>query len=156
MRVREVMNHRVYCCSVDHTLNDAARIMWERDVGFLPVTSDDGRVVGVITDRDICMAAYLQGVPLHAGTVASAMSRKVVSVDPDASIRSVENTMSRHQIRRVPVLDPHTGQPLGVVALTDLARHREAGPLRKALEAPGVAKTLAAICEPRPHRTAAE
>jgi CBS domain-containing protein len=129
--------------------------MWDHDIGFLPVVNADGCVVGVITDRDICMAAYTQGVALSAGKVASAMSQKVISVHPDDSLRAVENTMRQNQIRRVPVLDG-TGQPLGIIALADLARHGEETAFRKALEARGVAKTLAAISEPRPHSEAVE
>ncbi|MBK7583071.1 MAG: CBS domain-containing protein [Myxococcales bacterium] len=148
MQAREVMTRQPHCCSIDHALNDAARIMWENDTGFLPVVDDCGSVVGVITDRDICMAAYTQGVSLASGTVASAMSRDVVSVSPGDSVRTVEALMRQNQIRRVPVLD-QSGQPLGVVTLGDLARHAEQNSLRKALEGLPLVTTLAQICEAR-------
>lgn len=155
MKVRDVMSHEVRCCTNDSTLNDAARIMWEKDVGFLPVVDCDGFVVGVITDRDVCMAAYTQGVSLSEGLVVSAMSKNVVSARPDESIRSVETKMRDKHLRRLPVLD-ESGQPLGVVTLADLARHGEATAFRKTLQAPAIVKTLAAISEPRREALAAE
>ena len=61
MNVDRLMTRNVECCGPDSTLAEAAQKMWERDCGSLPVCDRDRRVVGMITDRDICMAAWLQG-----------------------------------------------------------------------------------------------
>ena len=57
MHVSELMSHPVVMCPADATLDQAARLMWEFDCGTIPVQDTDGRLVGIVTDRDICMAA---------------------------------------------------------------------------------------------------
>lgn len=122
MKVLEVMTGEVLCCAADATLNDAAHVMWERDCGFVPVTEREGnRFVGVVTDRDICMAAYTQGRPLAEVSVAVAMSREVVTIRAEEPVERALDLMRRHQLHRLPVLDDR-GELVGVVSLTDVAR----------------------------------
>src|SRR4051812_31561741 len=64
MKIDEIMTRNVRGISPDETLGTAAQIMWENDCGAVPVVETDGRLVGIVTDRDICMAAHLQGAPL--------------------------------------------------------------------------------------------
>jgi CBS domain-containing protein len=109
-------------CSPDTTLSEAARRMWKRDMGFLVVLRPgDRRAIGVITDRDVCMAAYAQDRRLSEIPVRSAMTRVVHAVKPDASMDDVQAVMRRHQIRRVPVLNGNE-ELAGVVGLADFAR----------------------------------
>jgi len=79
MKAEKIMTREVASCRPDDTLNDAARIMWERDCGFVPVTAEDsgGRVVGIVTDRDLCMAAYTRGQRLADIRVGEVMSTGV-------------------------------------------------------------------------------
>ena len=76
MKVDLVMSKDVASCVPSETLNEAARIMWERDCGIVPVVEsrESGKVVGVITDRDICIAAYTRGRPLAQIPIDEAMA----------------------------------------------------------------------------------
>jgi CBS domain-containing protein len=159
MKVHRLMTSNVYTCSPDDTLTDAARIMWDKDCGCLPVVDSDRRVLAMITDRDICMAAYTQGAPLHAARVSSAMSKSLVTCSPDRSHVELERLLRDKQLRRVPVVDGE-GRLLGIVTVGDLAMRAQQGGLRGALALPAVGKTLASILErrdlPGTDRSAAE
>lgn len=158
MNIQKLMTREVMTCSPADSLNRAAQIMWENDCGFLPVVDDQGRAVGVVTDRDLCMGAYTQGVPLWEATVSSVMSREVHGCGLDDDIADVERTMREQRIRRVPVIDG-ARRVLGILTLGDLARASQSNTLQKATAGPAVARTLAVICEPRapaPQEVAAE
>ena len=81
MKVENLMTKEVATCRTDDTLSDAARIMWERDCGFVPITESGElrRVVGVVTDRDICIAAYTRGQPLGQIRIGDLMSTRIQS-----------------------------------------------------------------------------
>ena len=115
------MNQPPVTCPIDGTLDQPARLMWEFDCGFIPVVSDDGRLAGVVTDRDICMATYFQGKPLGHIPVGIAMAHAVIAVHADDTVEQAEVLMRDNQIRRLPVVD-NDGRPVGVVAMNDLAR----------------------------------
>jgi CBS-domain-containing membrane protein len=148
MNVAKVMTRDASACSPRDTLNRAAQLMWERDCGFLPVIDEERHVVGVVTDRDICMGSYTQGKALWDLPVSSVMSKLVHTCDPGDDATDVERTMRDKKIRRVPVVDG-AGELVGVVTLGDLARCSQSGPLSKATSGLAIAKTLASICEPR-------
>jgi CBS-domain-containing membrane protein len=141
------MTRSVRSCGPDDTLEQAARLMWEADVGCLPVLDEEGRPIGMITDRDMCMAAYTQGVALRDSKVSSAMSHSVITCSPESSIADVEALMRNAQIRRVPVVD-FSGSLAGIVTLGDIARYSQSSPLHVPA-VPGVAKTFASILQPR-------
>ena len=121
MNVGELMTRDVRTCASSDSINDAARIMWERDCGCVPVV-EGGTVVGMITDRDICMAAYTQGRRLMHMTVGSAASTNVLTVGENESLRRAEELMRDAQVRRLPVVDS-AGRLVGLLSLSDLARH---------------------------------
>ncbi len=125
--------------------------MWEFDCGMIPVVNDDGRLAGVVTDRDICMAAYMQGRPLRTIPVASAMAKQVVASHTDDSIEAAEGLMRDNQIRRLPVLD-RDGRPVGVVSLNDLARL--AARAKQSSVDREIVLTLGAICQPHARTSA--
>jgi CBS domain-containing protein len=106
----------------------------------------------MITDRDACMAAYTQGLPLQSIPVSRAMSRQVFSCRPDQALEAAEKLMAEKQVRRLPVLDGE-GHALGVLSLNDVAREAASRPGDGL--ASDVAKTLGAICQPPPHPIAA-
>jgi CBS domain-containing protein len=146
MRVENLMSKDVRCCSASDTLNRAAQTMWEADCGFLRVVDERRHVIGVVTDRDLLMAAYTRGQPLTNVTVDSVMSRNICVCSPDDSPLAAERLMEERQVRRLPVVDGF-GELVGVLTLGDLARSSQSN--KKALGVVVVAKTLAAICEPR-------
>lgn len=82
MKAKDLMTTDVKCCAEYNTLNTAAQMMWEHDIGCVPVVDKEGRAIGVLTDRDICMGAYIQGVLLTGALVTSAMSKEVFSCAP--------------------------------------------------------------------------
>ncbi|HTM44751.1 MAG TPA: CBS domain-containing protein [Polyangiaceae bacterium] len=148
------MSSQVLSCAPEDSLNRAAQIMWEQDCGCLPVVDAEGEVVGIITDRDICMAAYTQGIALQGASVGSAMSHPVVGCRTEDSIAHVEQLMKERQLRRIPVLND-LNCLAGMITVADLARSAELQGLRGAVSAPGIAHTLAGICKPREHAAAA-
>lgn len=148
MRIEQLMSKPAVTCSQDDSLNTAAQRMWEHDCGAVPVVGDDGTVVGLLTDRDICMAAYTQGKPLQAIPVSRAMAKQVFSCHPDDSIEAAERLMTDKKIRRLPVVDGE-GRPVGVLSLNDVARDAAGSQAGNGAQRE-VARTLAAICQPRP------
>ena len=122
MIVADIMTPHAHQCSVNDTLDRAARLMWEHDCGAIPVVDLRGHTVGMITDRDICMAAYIQGQPLHRIGVKVAGSRHVHSVAPDASVELACAIMRTHRVRRLPVIDIG-GNLVGMLSLADIVRH---------------------------------
>src|SRR5262249_40110788 len=128
------------------TLNEAARIMWERDCGFVPVVADrsDPRLVGVITDRDICMAAYTKGEPLGAIRIGDVMAKSVMSCRAADEIGTAERVMQQAQVHRLPVVDG-AQRLVGVLALADIARATTDGPAGRHVSAGEVGETVTAI-----------
>jgi CBS domain-containing protein len=152
MRIEQLMHKDVGTVTPDQSLEEAARILWERDCGCVPVVSEDGarHVVGMLTDRDICMAAYTQGRDLRGIPVRGAMSSAVQTCRPGDAIEDAEAILRQAQVRRLPVVDD-ADQLVGIVSLSDLAcaAERRHGHKRPGISEAGVAGTLASICRPR-------
>ena len=127
----------------------AAQVMWEQDCGCVPITDGEDHLVGIVTDRDIAMAAYTQGLPLGAMPISLAMSSKVISVQAEDDIDSAETLMQQHKVRRLPVLGQDE-RLVGILSINDLAlattRGRGKSP---GVSRSDVANTLAAISEHR-------
>jgi CBS domain-containing protein len=145
--VRDVMQKDVATCHPWDSLNRAAQLMWELDCGAIPVTDLQGNLVGIVTDRDACMAAYTRGLPLTELEVRSAMFEGPRSCTPEQSLADCLALMTTEKIRRVPVVGIG-GQLVGIVSLADVARLAQA-PSVESNEArswmPGV---MAGISEP--------
>ncbi len=144
MNVRTMMNARPRTVRGHDPLSEAARIMWDRDCGWVPVVDDALHVVGVITDRDICMAAYTRGMTLDAMAVIGTMCTNVHVVHVEDPLENALAMMRNHRVRRLPVIDDD-GSLVGLLSLSDLARRAaEDGPTATEL-----VSTLASISEPR-------
>jgi CBS domain-containing protein len=150
MKAMELMTKEVRTCGPRDTLDVAARAMWEGDLGCVPVVDAARRVVGVVTDRDVCMAAYTQGQPLHGIPVASAMAKEAVCCRSEDDLATAQALMQKSRVRRLPVVDAG-GRLAGILSLNDLALQaaRERAQKSRALGMEDVASTLAAICEHR-------
>jgi CBS-domain-containing membrane protein len=146
MKIETIMHRTVWTCRHDDTLTRAAQLMWDHDVGALPVVDDQERLVGMITDRDICMAAYTTGCALGDLKVNQAMAGDVVTCTPEDSDEAVARLMATAQIRRVPVVDRER-KPQGIVTVNDLAHAKQQG---QGVSAETVTTTIAAVTEPRP------
>jgi len=157
--VKKLMNQAPASCSPDEPLSRAAQIMWEHDCGAVPVVGADGSVLGMLTDRDVCMAAYTRGVPLGAISVRSTMSREVHACAPDDSLGHAVRLMAQKQVHRLPVTE--SGRLVGLITLADLARDvrgRAGNPVPASI---ALAHALASISErrsrdPESSRVAAE
>ncbi len=145
MKVEDVMTTDVRCCHAGDSANRAAQIMWAEDVGFVPVLLGEG-LVGVVTDRDIAMAAYAKGRPLNEILIDAIMTREVFSCSPEDRIQTAEHVMARHQVRRLPVLDD--GHLVGLLSLNDIARASQESP--REVTPREISLTLGAIGAPRP------
>ncbi len=120
MNIEMIMKRDAKACSENDTLNRAAQLMWENACGCVPVVDNDGRPVGFITDRDICMAAYTQGRPLQTITVSTSMAHRVISCRNEDDINIAIKLMCDHGVRRLPVVDEY-GRLSGIISLDDLA-----------------------------------
>lgn len=149
MRIEEIMQREVTVCADENNLNTAAKLMWDNDRGCLPVTSAGGVIVGMLSDRDICMAAYTQGKPLSEIPVTVAMAHSVLSCKPSDDLALAEAIMREARIHRIPVVDEN-GAVVGIVSLTDIVRRSlSVADSKAALAIQGeVTRTLAAIREP--------
>jgi predicted transcriptional regulator len=143
----------VASCVPTDSLHIAAKVMWERDCGCVPVVDHSNVVVGIITDRDICMGAYTQGRSLHLIQVKDVMGSSVVSCEPDDDLITAEKLMRDNKVRRLPVCNVD-GKLTGVISLSDIAleaereRHGGAG---RAIRSTEVAEILGAVSQPRAH-----
>ena len=142
MKVADLMTRDVRACAIHESLNAAARIMWDYDCGCAPVVDGHGRLAGILTDRDLCMAAYTQGLPLEAIPVERAMSARVVSCARGDDLETAHRLMRTHQIHRIPVADSR-GRLVGILCLSDVVNHWDGD--RVAEQAVEIATTLSAI-----------
>lgn len=153
MRVRELMTQPVYSCSIHDRANSAAQIMWEHDCGVVPVVDANKRVVGVVTDRDLCMAAHFQNRPLTDIPIAGVMAQEICTCLADDDVVQAERLMADKQIHRLPVVGDD-GSLIGILSLADVARQTRNTTSRQRDEAvTHLANTLTAISEP--HRATA-
>ena len=146
--VSDVMTRNPRSCKRTDSLVSAAKIFWEQDCGAAPVVDDNGRVVGMITDRDCLMAAFTRGRKLDDLSVQSAMAHMVFSIRDDQSIDAAAERMAEHAVRRLPVVDAH-GRLVGMVSFADVC-----GP-KAGLKPEQLAKAASAIGAPRGQAAAA-
>ncbi len=152
MKVSELMTTDVQTCWINEPLDRSAKLMWESDCGSVPVLDQNGRVVGMITDRDVCMAAYTQAQPLARILVSQAMSAELHSCKPEEDLDKVEKRMRSQQVRRLPVVDDE-GHLRGILSLADIAQRAAKEAKAKAgtrqVSFAEVGETLAAVTAPR-------
>jgi len=127
MKVSEVMTKSPASCSSDMNLGAAAEIMWNYNCGFLPILSSQQKVVGVITDRDMCMAMATRNRLPGNITVQQVSSGVIYSCKSEDDASTALETMKEKGIRRLPVLDA-TGKLAGVLSVDDLVLHADSEP----------------------------
>lgn len=149
MKVAEVMTRDPAYCRSNESLARAAQLMWERDCGCIPVVDDEARVVGIVTDRDISMAAFHARRRLDEMPVAQTMAKAPVAVTPRDPISEALHIMELARVRRLPVVDD-AGRLVGVLSLHDLARSAtEEHRWLTGVTLREVAKTFAEVSSPR-------
>ena len=142
MKVREIMSRDPVCCVPEETAQNVASKMCEHNVGSFPVVSDwdSKKLVGIVTDRDLCCTIITQGLDAKTTKVRPFIHQKPVSCRPDHDLENCEQAMQQHQIRRIPVVDDQ-GACIGMVAQADIAL---------AVGPKDVQKTVAEISRTRP------
>ena len=145
MKVSELLQKNVHTTRPEALLKEAAEEMFARDVGALPVVDERNRLVGMITDRDICMCALIEGRPLTELPVSLAMSTPVFTCKPEDTIADVHATMQTHQLHRVPVADAD-GVLVGIVGWSDLVRATAAK--KRGATPTDLLRTLTLVTEP--------
>lgn len=123
MKLRDVMTNPVIRIHPDETVAVAARTLTHYNIGILPVCGNDGRVVGLVTDRDLVTRCLASGRSPGNTPVRDVMTTKIISVQPDMDAVLAAGLMGREQIRRLPVLE--NGRLCGMVSLGDLAVQEE-------------------------------
>lgn len=149
MNVRDMMCDEVFTCRATESLECAARLMREHDCGSVPVVDEDNHVIGLVTDRDICMAACTQGLRLADIPVRTAMSQQIHVCSVHDEHETVERIMQEQRVRRVPVVDDER-RLVGIVSLNDIAlvAMDGFGTSNAPLLAIEVAMTLGNVCRP--------
>jgi CBS domain-containing protein len=117
MNIRDVMTPNPSTVSPQDSIQSAARIMRDEDTGFVPVV-DNGKPVGVVTDRDIVIRAVAEGGQTNR-PVRDIISTELVAVHPEMSVAEATELMSEHQVRRLPVVD--NNRLVGIVSIGDIA-----------------------------------
>src|SRR5687768_15705734 len=118
--IRNVMTPRPTSIEPSTPVIEAARIMRDEDIGPVPV-AESGRLVGVITDRDITIRVAAEGKDPQATTAGEIMSKDIVTIDPQQSLDEALRLMAEHQVRRLPVVE-EDGRLVGIVAQADIAQ----------------------------------
>ena len=115
MKLREIMTTQVVRIHPDESVTVAARMLTHYNVGILPVCGNDGRVCGVVTDRDIVTRCLAPGKQAGKTTVQEVMSRNIIAAQPDMDTAAAAQMMGSRQIRRLPVME--NGRLCGMVSL---------------------------------------
>lgn len=150
MRVADVMQRAVLTCTPHMAASEPARIMASHHVGCVPVVNDELQPIAMVTDRDLCLAAYRSGKALSELRVLEAMSGGIFTCRDNAPLREAERTMRDWKIRRLPVVDER-GVLRGILSLSDLALAYDRSHMQGAFERifGDLGETLIALARPR-------
>jgi CBS domain-containing protein len=151
MTVRELQTSNVKTVSPETDLAVVAKLMWEGDCGAVPVVTEDRKVIGMITDRDICIASATRSKPpaeIRASEVIST-NHGIHAVKPDDDVRIALRAMRKHRVRRLPVLDREQ-RLTGIVSINDLAINASPS-LPDSVPAQEFLETFQAICAHEKH-----
>jgi CBS domain-containing protein len=118
-QLRNIMTSDVFTVSSTQSIQDAAKIMSDNNIGAIPVVDQNGSMVGIITDRDITLRSTAQGEAANTPVSEVMTAQKIVQGTPDMDVHEAVQLMSQQQIRRLPVTE--NGHVIGMVALGDLA-----------------------------------
>jgi CBS domain-containing protein len=144
MKVREAMTPNPTTCSPESSLAGVASRMWLASCGAVPVVVGDGKVVGILTDRDICFAVSARDRPASDIRVSEVGSGTVYTCSEDDDLGDALRRMSACRVRRLPVVDVE-GRLKGMLSLTDAILQK-----RSSLTSDDVVETLRSVCRPQP------
>ena len=145
MKVQDIMTRDVASCSLDADVAGVTQLMWDRDCGAIPVVDTTGQVVGMVTDRDICIGLATKGRTAAHVSAREVMSRGLHTCLSDDDVAAALDAMKTAKVRRLPVID-RDGHLKGSLSLNDVVLHtkRKGSP-----SADSVVNALKSICEHR-------
>jgi len=126
MKVKDVMTEAAVCCNANTNVGAAVELLWVNNCGILPVVGNDGKIQGVVTDRDIAIAMGTKNRLPGEIAVGEIATKKVVTCKPEDEIHEALQTMAEKQVRRLPVVD-NEGIPLGILSMDDIITHGDLG-----------------------------
>lgn len=126
MKVKDIMTPQVIRISPEESAAVAARTLTHYNIGALPVCTPEGRLCGMLTDRDIVTRCLASGSRPEDTAVRGIMTNTVVSASPEMEVRAAAALMARRQVRRLPVVE--NGKLCGMVSLGDLSQHEQSAP----------------------------
>lgn len=147
MKVKEIMTPSATAIWLTESLADAAKLMWDNDCGVLPIIKDGRKVIGMITDRDICMAMAMRDATPSSVSVEEVMTGQVYAVKPEDDVDLALQEMQEHRIRRLPVVNTE-GELEGILSMNDivLKAKKSNTTAADAIKYSDVVKTYQAIC----------
>ena len=150
MKIEDIMTHDVKFCGPDTNLAAAAEILWRNNCGALPVLDSEGKVLGMVTDRDMCIAMGTRNWRASDLAISDLAIKPVFTCRPDDDVHESLKIMRKYQVRRVPVVD-EGGKLSGIVCLNDIVLHAEKaeGGRHGGISYDDIVNALKAICERR-------
>jgi CBS domain-containing protein len=125
MNVQALMNPNVKSAGTGASVADVVVIMQANDIGAVPIVDAENKVVGIITDRDICLALGLRRLPAAGIPITDMMSKRVHACGPEEEVSAALETMKNRKVRRLPVVDGE-GRLVGILSMDDVVLHAEA------------------------------
>ena len=147
MKIREIMSSDPACCVLSDSAQTVARTLCVRNIGSMPVVVDQEsrKLVGMITDRDLCCSVIAEGLDRKTTAIEKLISLPPLACRDGENLETCERLMQEHQVRRIPIVDAE-GRVIGIVSQADLALHDEAE---------RVSKTVAEISKAAPRSSLA-
>ena len=147
MLVEQIMNQPPITCQAGDMADVAVDLMGENDCGVIPVVDEGGTLVGIVTDRDICMTACAERSPVHTIRVRAAMTKSVSTCRPTDSLDTAIDQMRKARVHRLPVVDAQN-RVVGILSTNDVFRQVSTHRSQVSVSDQRLVETLAAICEP--------
>lgn len=152
MKVGDVMTKTPAYCGPETNLAAAVEILWNKNCGVLPIVDSSEKLVGLVTDRDVCVALGTRNRLPSEISVKDVTSGKIASCKPDDDLRKALATMAEAKVRRLPVIDA-AGKLQGILSMDNVVLRTETGGIRDAeLSAEDVVNALKSVCAPQPRR----
>jgi CBS domain-containing protein len=134
MRCQEIMSRNPATCRLNASVQEVARLMADRDVGFVPIVDDSGRAVGTVTDRDIVVRVVAKGLDARSAKLSDFGGNEVISCRPDDDVDQARQLMQQRKVQRILVCDDQK-KPVGVISLQDIAQSESEGEVGETVRA---------------------
>ena len=150
MKVQEIMTKDPDCCLPKDSVQKAAKIMKIIDAGVVPVVASglNQKVIGIVTDRDLCLGVIAEGRDPATAMVEECMTGKVIICRPNDELQHAVRLMEENQIRRIPVVEDD-GTLVGIISLADIAQAEMVDPAKAGNTLKGVSEPSVAASKPR-------